>query len=225
MYIDTKLPYDSSIPDLAERGQNPRSETTTKVEWSNPTDVLFLLAKYAQLHHFPKDYDDLLNNPIDMGTESHTIHVLNWVIEVLKHLADNSLRDSELNFEEKFDTPNSRVILEINERLEELEVVGKEENLIMSQDSKSEFLKFIHLLNPSIRPLIFIVENGNLRALWPHDDGRQIGLQFLGEERIQYVMFDEKQSDGTVNTEYGRTSFKKIIDLINKSPFKDLHTP
>lgn len=225
MYINTKLPYDSSIPDLAERGQNPRSETTTKVEWSNPTDVLFLLAKYAQLLHFPKDYDDLLNNPIDMGTESHTIHVLNWVIEVLKHPADNSLRDSELNFEEKFDTPNSRVILEINERLEELEVVGKEENLIMSQDSKSEFLKFIHLLKPSIRPLIFIVENGNLRALWPHDDGRQIGLQFLGEERIQYVMFDEKQSDGTVNTEYGRTSFKKIIDLINKSPFKDLHTP
>lgn len=225
MYINTELPYYSSIPRTTERGQSPRIESTTKVEWSNPTNVLFSLAKYAQLHPLHLDYDDLLIGSRNFGTEADRVYVLNCVIEVLKHLADNSLWESKLNFVENCHTPNSTVMFELNKRLEELEVVGKEESLFMSQDSKNEFLKLICLLNPSIRPLVFIVDNGNLRALWPDDDGRLIGLQFLGEERVQYVMFDKRQSDGTANTAYGRTSFKKIIDLINKNPFKNLHTP
>lgn len=119
---------------------------------------------------------------------------------------------------------DSKVMQEIDQRLKDLEALCEEENQQISKESRSDFLNFMHLLNPLLRPFIFVYENNNLRAEWTHDDGRQIGLQFLGEERVQFVVFYKEQSDGIQNSACGRAGFDEILDLVNHHTFKDLHT-
>ena len=94
----------------------------------------------------------------------------------------------------------------IYRRLYQLEIIGEEEGLPISADSKSDFFRFIRKLNPSVRPYMSMLDNGNLRTDWRDDEGRQIGLQFLGSERVQYVFFFERKEDGSRHTEYGRVN-------------------
>lgn len=119
---------------------------------------------------------------------------------------------------------NSEVNLRIEKRLKELEDIGKEEELPMSENSKVELMEFISKLRPSNYPLISMLDNGTLRAVWQHQDGRQIGLLFFGTGEVEYVIFRERKPDGSRNTEFGTTSIDQAYAIISRSGLKVLHT-
>jgi hypothetical protein len=103
---------------------------------------------------------------------------------------------------------------EIFSRLSELKREAAAEQIPYSQHSEHDFFKF-WLLNPEIvRPYLFLLENGNLRALWKNTDGEQVGLQFRGDELVQYVIFARRDGSRVVSRSAGRDLLSNIDNLL-----------
>ena len=62
------------------------------------------------------------------------------------------------------------------------------------------------------------MENGNLRAVWKGKNGAHIGLQFLDNGLIQYVIFKQRKRSLPVSRVYGRDTIdgvKRQIDAFD----------
>ena len=108
-----------------------------------------------------------------------------------------------------------------SERIEELRVLGLEENVIMNSRSEFDFWLFA-IENPNIcvREIV-LVENGNLRVSWRNSTDSFMGLQFLGEGEVQFVIFKRRngsQFRAEVSGEDHFTGILKQIELF------DLHS-
>ena len=91
-----------------------------------------------------------------------------------------------------------------DDRIEVLREQATLEGYSLNHDSKAGFLEFFRR-NPLINSgRLFLLENGNLRAVWKGDDGAHIGLQFLSEKTIQYVFFARRESALSVSRASGR---------------------
>lgn len=86
--------------------------------------------------------------------------------------------------------------LELSKRVQFLRIEAEIDRVPFSDASFSDLQAFMRETRPRVRPSLFLNDNGNLRALWKNDAGEQIGLQFLGEGNIQFVIF--KRRPGTL---------------------------
>ncbi len=68
----------------------------------------------------------------------------------------------------------------------------------MNKSSERQFWTFLGSQGFFKKGALFLLNNGNLRAAWKNETGDQIGLQFPGNEIIQYVMFKHRHP-GTEN--------------------------
>ena len=85
----------------------------------------------------------------------------------------------------------------------------------LSQPSKAAFLEFLEK-NPLIRRgRLVLMENGNLRAVWKGGNGAHIGLQFLDNRSIQYVIFKQRKPSGPVSRVTGRDTMEGISRQID----------
>ena len=53
---------------------------------------------------------------------------------------------------------------------------------------------------------VVLMDNGNLRVVWKDDSGTHIGLQFLGGQVVQYVVFKRRAAASLVSRVAGRDS-------------------
>jgi hypothetical protein len=65
----------------------------------------------------------------------------------------------------------------------------------LNEDSVNMMLAFLDRVRSASRPSIFALRNGNLRAVWVKKNAdrteyEQVGIQFLLDGRLQYVLFD-----------------------------------
>ena len=74
-------------------------------------------------------------------------------------------------------------------RVGRLRILAKAEQMDFSEVSAKLLLRFCHELASDIKPAIFALLNGNLRAIWENSHQEQIGIQFLPDGMLQYVMF------------------------------------
>lgn len=81
------------------------------------------------------------------------------------------------------------VQLSTKQRIQELKDDAELAGDPISESSIRDFQEFMKLAAPTRRPSIFLLHNGNVRALWLNDQGEQVGLQFMGDGEIQFVMF------------------------------------
>jgi hypothetical protein len=86
-----------------------------------------------------------------------------------------------------------RIEGQIEDRLRELRVDAQVEGEAFSEASASDLRQFIQSVGVTKGPAIFLLDNGNLRALWRGADGQQVGLQFLGGRRAQFVIFSQRE--------------------------------
>jgi hypothetical protein len=63
-------------------------------------------------------------------------------------------------------------------------------------------------------PAIFINDFGNIRLFWCNEDNEQVGLQFLGESQVQYVIFSKQKDNEILNTCHGRAHINTVKNLI-----------
>ena len=80
--------------------------------------------------------------------------------------------------------------------------------------SEEAFYDFLQK-NPLIRRgRLILMENGNLRAVWKGKNEAHIGLQFINNQLIQYVIFTRRESRFPVSRVSGRDTMDGIMRQI-----------
>lgn len=96
------------------------------------------------------------------------------------------------------------------ERTRELAKYGAEEGTTINLESQEDFEAFIEQCPRWRKGLTELLNNGNLRAIWKDDTGNHLGLQFLGGQKLEYVIFRHRPNPGEKLREAGRDNFSGI---------------
>jgi hypothetical protein len=86
----------------------------------------------------------------------------------------------------------ARVWMGVVERLHELRNDAESSGVPISENSLHDLWYLLRKALPGNRPSIFLLDNGNLRALWTNNKKEQVGLQFLGDGEVQFVIFVQR---------------------------------
>ena len=102
-----------------------------------------------------------------------------------------------------------------DDRIQELESEAELDGYSINSASLHSFWQFFHR-NPLIRrDRLLLMENGNLRAVWKGEHSAHIGLQFLDQRSIQYVIFKNRHPSYPVSRVYGRDTMEGIMRQIH----------
>jgi hypothetical protein len=97
-----------------------------------------------------------------------------------------------------------------NARVRELHIDAALSSEAFSNASHADMVSFLRGLTLTQRPSIFLLDNGNLRALWRNGAGEQVGLQFMGGGLVQYVMFARRPNSDRLLRHYGQDVVSEI---------------
>lgn len=109
--------------------------------------------------------------------------------------------EDENNLEELFQKENLLGL--IQQRISVLERLGEEDGVSPSEESKNFLKEFFSKRLITKKPFIFLLENGNFRAVWKDEEKQQIGLQFLPDGNIQFVIFAKRPQAPELAQSYG----------------------
>ena len=110
----------------------------------------------------------------------------------------------------------------IRQRIELLKEIGEEEEIAYNANSEQDLWRFLKRLSFIKSPTLFLLDNGNLRAVWKGDGGKHIGLQFLGGEQIQFVIFSGRGEHNNMARIRGRDDFAGIARQLDTSVIGDV---
>ena len=99
------------------------------------------------------------------------------------------------------------------QRIEQLRQYGTEDGYLISSLSERDFWCFFELLSaiPNLkRGNLVLSEDCNLRETWQGENDTHIGIEFLGNEVVQYVIFKQRSSNQQVSRVAGRDTFEGI---------------
>jgi hypothetical protein len=155
----------------------------------NPTDLLTAIHAGQVAYLAPKrlDVSTLLT---ERQLQDHGLHLAGgdgahrWLIPV-------DLQESEQPGPRR----EQHWFADLRRRVEELGSIAQDEALEFNEASADQALNFAMKVQGCSRPSAFLIGNGNVRLLWTHPSGQQIGLQFLGDDEIQFILVarrDEK---------------------------------
>ncbi len=78
------------------------------------------------------------------------------------------------------------------------------------KESERDFWTFIESIPFVRRGSLFLMDNGDLRVVWDDDEDNLVGLQFLGNSLIRYVIFKRRTEDKPVSRVAGRDTLKGV---------------
>ena len=102
----------------------------------------------------------------------------------------------------------------IRRRLSDLKQIAISEGLPLSRDSETDLAIFIRGTARKPRPNLFLLGNGNFRAVWKGKRGEQIALQFRGNSEVQFVIFAIRSDPELMVRLCGRDTLKGIVRVI-----------
>ena len=95
-------------------------------------------------------------------------------------------------------------------RIEVLKEQAEVDGYSLNRASRDAFFEFLKT-NPLIkRGRLVLMENGNLRAVWKGEKEAHIGLQFINNRSIQYVIFTRREPQFPVSRVSGRDTLDGI---------------
>ncbi len=95
-------------------------------------------------------------------------------------------------------------------RIELLRSEAELDGFTVNEASEEDFWLFVRSASFVHKAEVVLVDNGNLRAVWSGEDGSHLGLQFLGNRLVEYVMFKRHQATRDVSREAGRDRLDDI---------------
>ena len=113
--------------------------------------------------------------------------------------------------------PYEKLIDACQKRVNVLKEEAYEEGHVFCEKSEGDLIAFLHEQSFSYRPVITLLSNGNLRALWKDNTGEQIGLQFRGGGEVQYVLFVRCEQEGLIDRAAGRETLDRMGERINRN--------
>jgi len=111
------------------------------------------------------------------------------------------------------------------QRITEIQQLAKDERLTVNQDSESDFWQFVDLDRRMGEGDIVLMDNGNLRLVWNDQKGSHLGLQFLGNQQVQYVIFKQRKPGKPISRVMGRDTFEGVREQIKSFELKSLLYP
>ena len=103
----------------------------------------------------------------------------------------------------------------LSTRLAELASAAEDEGIAPSEPSQRDLRRFFAENESRRSPSLFLLPNGNFRAVWWNDRKEQLGLQFLGDGEVQYVIFKEREdAPGKFRRSYGQDEIRRLDTLI-----------
>lgn len=102
------------------------------------------------------------------------------------------------------------------ERIETLKELARDDGYDLHESSYANFTNFLEKYPKLAHADLVLLENGNLRAIWKGQNGAEIGLQFLKDSRIQYVLFNKFGTNTAGLRPYGRGGFEETMNQIKK---------
>lgn len=103
-------------------------------------------------------------------------------------------------------------------RVEYLRSEAELDGIIVNEASERDFWSFFRSMSFLRKAGVILMDNGNLRAVWRGEDKSRIGLQFLGDQSIEYVIFKRRQGAKHISRAAGFDSlngFKKLIQAFD----------
>ena len=86
----------------------------------------------------------------------------------------------------------------------------------VNEDSIYDFWAFMKAADFSRQAGLVLLDSGDLRAVWRENAGHDVGLRFLGNQEILYVMF-KRNADGQIaERAVGTDSFNGVMKQIKK---------
>lgn len=104
----------------------------------------------------------------------------------------------------------SRAYIAYRRRIEALRSDAALDGLAVNESSEKDFWSFVKSLPSARQAEVVLVDNGNLRAIWDGEDGSHIGLQFLGDCTLQYVLFRPRNGTRRISRVAGRDTFDGV---------------
>ena len=88
------------------------------------------------------------------------------------------------------------VIQAYQRRIDVLRSAGAVEDIELNERSEEDFWQFIRSSPIVGQARLFLMGNGNIRAVWKSEDSSHLGLHFLGDQKILYVIFKRCPDSG-----------------------------
>lgn len=109
----------------------------------------------------------------------------------------------------------------IEERIKELKSLVQDDDIVVSIASEDDPRSFLNNYTFTRRPAITVYDNGNFRAQWRNDKGEFIGIQFCGNNQVQYVFFARHGDQDLIRT-CGRSNLSDVEKQIEELNLKSL---
>ena len=135
--------------------------------------------------------------------------------ELLRTLVDHQSRPTYLW--NRFNTEIASKVTRAREvhrgyaaRLEALRSDAMLDGFNVNTASKEDFWSFFESVPFACKADLVLLDNGNLRAIWSGEDSSHLGLQFLGDRMVQYVIFRRRERSSDISRVAGRDTFEGI---------------
>ncbi len=86
---------------------------------------------------------------------------------------------------------------------------------MLSEASEMDFRRFVFACPNLRKGSLILTDSGNIRAIWKGSKGSRLGLQFLGDGMMQYVMFNQRENEKEVSRASGRDAIQGVLWQIN----------
>ena len=95
-------------------------------------------------------------------------------------------------------------------RIEALRSEASLDGFSVNAASEEDFWSFVESISFAQKVGLVLMDNGNLRAVWKGENGSHLGLQFLGNRLVEYVIFKRRQATRDVSRVAGRDTIDGI---------------
>ena len=141
-----------------------------------------------------------------------TLNLLGW------ELATGESQDPSHRYRSP-STPDDVVHRDVYDvRIEELRgfAEGDEDIEPVNEDSIRDFWRFMGAQGFSRRAGLVLLDNGNLRAVWRDNAGSNVGLEFMGDGTVLYVMFKPYPDGRETTREADIAAFDAAVDKLRE---------
>jgi len=95
-------------------------------------------------------------------------------------------------------------------RIEVLRSEASIDGFSVNAASEEDFWSFVKSISFAQKAGLVLLDNGNLRAVWKGENGSHLGLQFLGNRLVEYVIFQRRRATRNVSRGAGRDTIEGI---------------
>ena len=112
------------------------------------------------------------------------------------------------------------MISQMESRIAFLKSEARDEGAFCNEVSESDLRRFVKAHASLGRPSLYLVDNGNLRAVCKNAGGLHLGLQFLGDGQVQFVIFAKRRDATELVRSAGQDNFTGIEKQIASFEFE-----